>query len=173
MIPAPPLASVTAAMAQLPASDLLTKPLACAALSVRRAIQRLMKRETLVLLMAALVSGPARIMQSQGEQGAAAKSPGQTKRTCRVFITNWSKAGLFETDFSAAVVSRGPNSIGQGNGGGGRPSHMIWHSSGGRLKNTAIVTTDPYGTVWWSCQLRKDEWAELERNLANGAFEDS
>lgn len=111
-----------------------------------------------------------------GPSGAAAAAAqaqyGKTKKTVPVFITNWSKARLYETDFSAAVVPRGPDSSGQDGGGGGRPSYMLWHSSGGRLRNTAIVVTDPHGAVWWSCQLPSDEWAKLEKNLADGIFDD-
>lgn len=126
-----------------------------------------MNRETLVPLMAALVGQPARTMQNRG---------GQTKKTYPVFITNWSKARLYEMDFSAAVVPGGADSQSLSGGhdeGGGRPSFMLWHASGGRLRIAAIVIADPHGAVWWSCQLPKDDWAKLERNLATDVFEDN
>lgn len=152
---------MTGTRTTLCAGDLLSKPLAQTALLVRRDIQRLMNRDTLVAFFAEnLKSGQSILLQGRAGQKTPA---GQASRTSAVFVTNWTKANLQDTDLSAAIV---PGAPGSDIAGVGRTSLVVWNTSGYRLRNTATVVSDRWGNFWWSCQLSRETWLKVQENFA-------
>lgn len=159
--------SVTGVRAVLPANDVLTKPLAHPALAVRRSIQKLMNRDALEAAFAAAVKrAPALIARTQSP--SRGEVPGRGLDQMRIiFITNWSKARLYDTDFSAAVVSHAGTDSNSNARKSAKPSCILWNSSGDSLRYTATVVTDEQGNIWWSCQLPKGDWAKIEKDFDN------
>lgn len=158
---------VTGVRAVLPANDVLANPLAHPALAVRRSIQKLMTRDALEAAFAAAVKrAPALLARTHSQ--SRSQLPGKGLDQMRIiFITNWSKARLYDTDFSAAVVSHAPDS-GSSSKNSAKPSCILWNSSGDSLRYTATVVADEQGNIWWSCQLPKGDWAKIEKSLRNG-----
>jgi hypothetical protein len=77
-------------------------------------------------------------------------------------MSNWSKARLFETDFSAAIVNDG----GKGNGGKPRYIHPFATQDGLSLRNAATcVGKDGDGNLWMGCMMRKELVEEFVKEI--------
>lgn len=76
--------------------------------------------------------------------------------------SNWCKAKLYDTDFSAAVVTPGGGPVKTG-----RPSYIQNNQFGLVLPNGfPIIGKDSEGNVWLSGYMNKGHWGKIEEQLA-------
>ncbi|KAL7928930.1 hypothetical protein V8C35DRAFT_284815 [Trichoderma chlorosporum] len=80
-----------------------------------------------------------------------------------ITYSNWSKAKLFEVDFSAAVIKRG-----KGGAKSGLPTYIQNNQFGLILPNGfPIIGKDSDGNFWLSGYMNKGLWGRIEEQLAN------
>ncbi|KUJ12620.1 uncharacterized protein LY89DRAFT_757174 [Mollisia scopiformis] len=137
----------------LPVNEIFSKPLSYVALAIRNAINQLGTR------------AQVEAFASMWRESSSTKLPPFFGNSGMHMITfsNWSKARLFETDFSAAVIT-------PGNGSGrkpGRPSYIQNNQFGLVLPNGfPIIGKDAEGNYWLSGYMNKGQWAKIEEQLA-------
>lgn len=82
-----------------------------------------------------------------------------------VTYSNWCKAKMFETDFSAALVAGGKSSERPG-----KPSYIQNNQFGLILPNGfPIIGQDAQGNYWLSGYMNKGHWGKIEEQLAKEA----
>jgi len=135
----------------MPVSEITGGTLGNVAAAIRRAIGELGTRAQVEAFAAAWRG-------SSGKLPAFFGDPGMHMLT----YSNWCKAKLFETDFSAAVVTPG-----EGSGKSGRPSYIQNNQFGLILPNGfPIIGKDLEGNYWLSGYMNKGHWAKIEEQLA-------
>jgi hypothetical protein len=140
----------------MPARDVLGKPLGLVAAAVREAYVDLGTRPQ-VEALAAL----HRAAQSRGGV-ALFGDPWMHMVVC----TNWTKAELFDTDFSRAVVAGGRRRVGRNES--GKPSFILAHAfaQGFSMINGFMITgRDGDGNFWLYGILRSEVWPVIEQAL--------
>lgn len=143
----------------LPARDVLAALLGVTALAFRTAVAALGTRAQTEGFAAAWRSNTGRMPPLFGDA-----------RMHLVTFSNWTKANLYETDFSAAVVDaagrRGHRGA-RGAAGPGRPVYIQNSQLGLLLPNAfPIIGKDGSGNFWLSGYLKRGVWARLEQELA-------
>ncbi|KAK9795631.1 putative Acyltransferase [Seiridium cardinale] len=83
-------------------------------------------------------------------------------------FSNWNRARLFETDFSAAVVAGPDNEHStESRQSVGRPAYLQNTQSGLKLPNAIPITgKDNHGNYWLSGYMSKELWGKVEKALA-------
>ncbi|KAL8832589.1 MAG: hypothetical protein Q9191_000158 [Dirinaria sp. TL-2023a] len=148
--------AVTNVPAFMMARDVLTKSLGYVAAALRKALVELGTKEQIEARMSL-----DRISQDRTGNGGLYGDPWMHM----VVSSNWSKAQLYEADFSAAVVKEGRHVAGQK---AGRPSYIQFHAfaKGCSLINGFSVTgKDAEGNYWLQPVMRKEYWLKIEKAL--------
>ncbi|KAI0125636.1 hypothetical protein BJ170DRAFT_684896 [Xylariales sp. AK1849] len=137
-----------------PVSDIASKPLGHVASTIRQAIKELGTRAQVEAFAAMWRESSSKLPPFFGNSGMH-----------MITYSNWGKARLFETDFSAAVVNTGPAS---GNRKPGRPSYIQNCQFGLCLPNGfPIIGKDNEGNYWLSGYMNKGHWEQIEKQLAD------
>ena len=140
---------VQSVFAFIPLSELLAKPLSYTALAIRNSIIEqgsFAQQESLAYEIKRISTPPV----YGGSRGMM------------VVFTNWTKAGLYDIDFSAAVVKK---KEGRREDRIGKPSYLHTHGfqNGDKLRNTApIFGKDENGNYWLSTSMRDENWKGVE-----------
>jgi hypothetical protein len=136
----------------LPAHEIFDKPLSHVAFAIRHAIQELGNRAQVEAFAAMWRESSGKLPPFFGNSGMH-----------MITFSNWSKAGLFETDFSAAAVTPGKESGEKP----GRPSYIQNNQFGLILPNGfPIIGKDNDGNYWLSGYMNKGHWEKIEEQLA-------
>jgi hypothetical protein len=136
---------VTAIWSHFAIKDFLSQPLGHIAAQIRH---DLVKQSTRAQIEAS---------QALAQKGAALFGSGDMAFST---MTNWSKAKLFETDFSAATVKKGS--------GNGKPIyiHPVSIENGFPLRgSTACVGKDAHGNIWLGTAMRKENVEAFEQEV--------
>jgi hypothetical protein len=132
----------------LPAHEILSQPPSHVASAIRHAIKELGTRDQVESFAALWRSSWGKLPPFFGDSGML-----------MLTYSNWSKARLFETDFSAAVVTPGT--------GKGRPSYIQNNQFVLVLPNGfPIVGRDGEGNYWLSGYMNQGHWGRIEELLA-------
>jgi hypothetical protein len=136
----------------LPAHEIFDKPLSYVASAIRHTIQELGTRAQVEAFAAMWRESSGKLPPFFGNRGMH-----------MITFSNWSKAGLFETDFSAAAVTPGKESGEKP----GRPSYIQNNQFGLILPNGfPIIGKDNDGNYWLSGYMNKGHWEKIEEQLA-------
>lgn len=139
----------------LPARDVLASPLGDTAAAIRRAVAALGTRAQVEAFAAEWRVSRGRLPPFFGDSGMH-----------MVTYSNWAKARLFETDFSAAIVAPG-GGVGGSTTPRGRPSYIQNNQFGLVLPNGfPIIGKDAEGNYWLSGYMNKGHWGKIEEQLA-------
>ncbi|KAF4634886.1 hypothetical protein G7Y89_g3215 [Cudoniella acicularis] len=146
----------------LPAGELLTSSLGHGVGVMRRALATLTTQEQVEALMALQRATP-KDMFVLGDAGMT-----------MVVGTNWTKAKMYDIDFSQALEREGPHSAGQR---AGRPSLVYSHSiqplgwQNFLIKIIAITGKDADGNYWLYGNYTKKTWAQIDQAIKKEASE--
>ncbi|KAK9789179.1 hypothetical protein SCARD494_09378 [Seiridium cardinale] len=132
----------------LPSQELLEQPLSRIALEVRRSIDQQRTREQVEAYCALQRKSKDRILPLFGDSSMHI-----------VGFTNWTKAKLFDVDFSAARVN-------QQESGPLPPSYIQSMQYPYNFNEGFIFQRDGEGNYWLTGYRVKGAWAEIERQLA-------
>lgn len=136
----------------LTAQEIFDRPLSHVASAIRYSIEELGTREQVEAFAAMWRESSGKLPPFFGNRGMH-----------MITFSNWSKAGLFETDFSAAVVTPGKE-FGKKPG---RPSYIQNNQFGLILPNGfPIIGKDNDGNYWLSGYMNKGHWGKIEEQLA-------
>ncbi len=136
----------------LPTSDVFDLPLGQVAARIRRAIAELGTRGQVEAFTAMWRGAPGKLPPFFGDRGMH-----------MITFSNWTKARLFDTDFSAAVVRSGSVSSRPG-----RPTYIQNNQFGLVLPNGfPIIGKDADGNYWLSGYMNKGHWDKIEEQLAS------
>ncbi|KAI1204079.1 uncharacterized protein F4807DRAFT_449024 [Annulohypoxylon truncatum] len=133
--------------------DILTRPLGLIAAAVRQSYMDLSTRDQLEAAMSL-----ARTAQDKG--GAALfGSPWMHWITC----SNWTKAGLFDMDFSGALTQR----LGEGDHKAGKPTYIQIHAfqKSMLVSSFVVMGKDAEGNIWLYGHLKEKCWAAVNKIL--------
>jgi hypothetical protein len=150
--------AVIQAIAFLPVSDLLTKPLGYAAAKVRESITQLTRAQ---------VESLAYDFRKYAHKAGRPPLYGDSS-TILVIFSNWSSGKFFDIDFSSAVIKQGMPSDQRSNP-VGRPSYV---NGDGRVNGFVvrnifpIMGKDAAGNYWLNGAARAEAWREIEKSLA-------
>ncbi|KAK6080935.1 lysR family regulatory protein [Seiridium cupressi] len=137
----------------MPVADIASKPLGHVASTIRQSIKELGTRAQVEAFTSMWRESSAKLPPFFGDSGMH-----------MLTYSNWSKARLFETDFSGAVISAGPT---DGNRKPGRPSYIQNNQFGLCLPNGfPIIGKDSGGNYWLSGYMNKGQWGQIEKQLA-------
>ncbi|KAK9424285.1 putative Acyltransferase [Seiridium unicorne] len=144
-------------VALLPIHDVLDRPLGHVALDIRAAIQDLGTRSQTEAFMSLWRTARGRLPPLFGDTGIY-----------MLTFSNWNRARLFETDFSAAVVAGPDNEHStESRHTVGRPAYLQNTQSGLKLPNAIPITgKDNHGNYWLSGYMNKELWGKVEKALA-------
>ncbi|KAF2470369.1 uncharacterized protein BDR25DRAFT_34308 [Lindgomyces ingoldianus] len=134
---------------------LLSKPLGLVAAQIRTDLAQQSTRSQ--------VDAQARLMRNGWRDSGYAPVYGESDMAIAV-ISNWTKGRMFETDFSAAVVSGGRRAGSMR----GRPSYVQADgcANGFSVRNSGcVVGRDGEGNYWVSAMLRPKVWDEVEKAI--------
>ncbi|KAL7787061.1 hypothetical protein V8C37DRAFT_274641 [Trichoderma ceciliae] len=135
----------------LPVQDILDKPLSYTATATRSAIKELGSRAQVEAFSALWRESNGKIPPFFGNGSMH-----------MITYSNWSKAKLFDVDFSAAVVT--PS---KGAGKSGLPTYIQNNQLGLVLPNGfPIIGKDCCGNYWLSGYMNKGHWGKIEEQLA-------
>lgn len=151
-----------AVFALIPASDLLVRPISYAASAIRHSLKEQNTRPQIEAFAA--IAAKARENPSSE---AAIFGDGSTKM---VVISNWTKAGFFDLDFSSAVLKEGI-SLQERKHGLGKPGyvHSYAYATGLPTRNTlGIYGKDAAGNYWMGGFLRTETWGVIEERFKEG-----
>jgi hypothetical protein len=139
----------------LPVKDIVEKPLSYVALSIRSAIVELGTRPQVEAFYAMIRESQAKLPPFFGDRNMH-----------MITYSNWTKAKLFEVDFSAAVVQ-----MGDGRGMNmGRPKYIQNNQFGLTLPNGfPIIGKDNAGNYWLSGYMNKGHWNMIAELLSEEA----
>ncbi|KAH0593353.1 hypothetical protein MHUMG1_08809 [Metarhizium humberi] len=130
--------------------DIVTKPLGHLASQVRRSIINLGTREQVEAFVALTRQSWQRLPPLFGNH-----------RMHLVTFSNWSKAKLFEVDFSSAIVPP-VSDKGQPTEQSGRPSYVQSHFSGiNTYEYVVILGKSAEGGYWMDCCTNKFRWPKI------------
>jgi hypothetical protein len=152
--------AVLAIFTLLSVKDITQKPVGHVALALRRSIVELGTRPQIEAL-ASMVN------ESYAKTGYPPLVGDATMHM--INFTNWTKAKLYETDFSAAVVNHSQSNSERFNK-PGMPSYIqpCGFSKSFSLRNAfSIVGKDAAGNYWMMGSLRKGIWGNIEETLKN------
>ena len=143
----------------LSATDVLKKPLGLVAASIRQALVNLGTRQQ--------VEAVAALNRASQDNGGVALfgDPWMHMIVC----TNWTKADLFSSDFSGALVGESRHA---GSQQCGRPSFIFAHAfaEGFSMINGFMITgRDVHGNVWLHGILRSEVWPAIEQRIGGMA----
>ncbi|CZR51145.1 related to LysR family regulatory protein [Phialocephala subalpina] len=140
----------------LPAHEVFSKPLSYVASAIRHSIKELGTRTQVEAFTAMWRESQGKLPPFFGDRGMH-----------MITFSNWSKARLFETDFSAAVIKPGKKSRGPG-----VPSYIQNNQFGLILPNGfPIIGKDADGNYWLSGYMNKGHWGRIEEQLAGDSRE--
>ncbi|KAF8848132.1 hypothetical protein BDZ45DRAFT_754153 [Acephala macrosclerotiorum] len=135
----------------LPACEVFEKPLSYVASMIRNSIKELGTRDQVEAFAAMWRESQGKLPPFFGDRGMH-----------MITFSNWSKARLFETDFSAAVIKPGKESRKPGT-----PSYIQNNQFGLILPNGfPIIGKDAEGNYWLSGYMNKGHWGRIEEQLA-------
>lgn len=143
----------------LPAQDIVSKPLSHVASAIRSAIDELGARQQVEAFFAMQRASRWGLQPFFGDSGMH-----------MVTYSNWTKARLFELDFSAAVV--GEKGVAAARDGSvGRPRYIQNSQFGLTLPNGYLISgKDGRGNYWLSGYMNKGHWGQIEELLAREEF---
>ncbi|KAH6658522.1 hypothetical protein BKA67DRAFT_656711 [Truncatella angustata] len=137
----------------LPLDDIVSKSLGHVASTIRQAIKELGTRNQVEAFTAMWRESSAKLPPFFGDSGMH-----------MVTFSNWSKARLFETDFSAALANPGPADEKRKPA---RPSYIQNCQFGLCLPNGfPIIGKDNDGNYWLSGYMNKGHWEQVDKQLA-------
>ncbi|KAF4625251.1 hypothetical protein G7Y89_g12920 [Cudoniella acicularis] len=140
----------------LPACEIFNKPLSHIASSIRHAIKDLGTRAQVEAFAGMWRESQGRLPPFFGDRSMH-----------MITFSNWSKARLFETDFSAAVVTPKDREDRERGRKPGTPSYIQNNQFGLVLPNGfPIIGKDVQGNYWLSGYMNKGHWAKIEEQLA-------
>ncbi|KAF2712907.1 hypothetical protein K504DRAFT_487462 [Pleomassaria siparia CBS 279.74] len=138
----------------LPVKDIVEKPLSFIAESIRYAIVELGPRPQAEAFYDMIRESGAKLPPFFGDNNMH-----------MITFTNWSKARMFELDFSVAVVSKTGE---KGSENTGRPRCIQNNQFGVMLPNAFLILgKDSHGHYWLSGYMKKGYWDNIEQSLAN------
>ncbi|KAM0820423.1 hypothetical protein AB5N19_06242 [Seiridium cardinale] len=140
----------------LPIHDVLDRPLGHVALDIRAAIQDLGTRSQTEAFMSLWRTARGRLPPLFGDTGMY-----------MLTFSNWNRARLFQTDFSAAVVAGPDNELStESRQTVGRPTYLQNTQSGLKMRNAIPITgKDNHGNYWLSGYMNKELWGKVEKAL--------
>ena len=135
----------------LPGHEILDMPLGHVALAIRHAIQELGTRAQVEAFAAMWRESSGKLPPFFGNHGMH-----------MITFSDWTKAGLVGTDFSAAVVTPGRDHKRKP----GRPSYIQNNQFGLILPNgLSIIGKDFDGNYWLSGYMNRGKWGKIEEQL--------
>ncbi|KAH8894542.1 hypothetical protein GQ53DRAFT_643335 [Thozetella sp. PMI_491] len=139
----------------VPVQDIVSKPISWLAGQYRKAIVELGTREQVEAFYGMVRESAAKLPPFFGDRAMH-----------MLTFSNWTKARLFEVDFSAAVVRRGNSEV-QVAEMIGRPRYIQNNQFGLTLPNAfPIIGKDNNGNYWLSGYMNKGHWDKIEELLA-------
>ncbi|KPM45555.1 hypothetical protein AK830_g944 [Neonectria ditissima] len=139
----------------LTVKEILAKPVSHIASRIRQSISERGTREQVEAFMAMVRESQLRTPPFFGDPSMH-----------MVTYSNWTKARLFETDFSAAVIGKNDSSAPR-NHLPGRPTYIQNCQYGLTLPNAfPIIGKDAEGNYWMSGYLNKGNWDKIDQILA-------
>ncbi|KAL1606201.1 hypothetical protein SLS60_003602 [Paraconiothyrium brasiliense] len=133
----------------LTAKDILEKPLSYTALAIRNAITELGTREQVEAFFSLWRRNPGKLLPILGDRNMR-----------MITFSNWTKANLYELDFSAAIAKGYDTKV-------AKPRYIQNTQSGLTLPNAfPIMGKDGQGNYWLSGYMNKAHWAAIEQELA-------
>lgn len=133
----------------LSVKDIMEKPLSHVASSIRSAITELGTREQIEAFFALIRQSSAKLPPFFGDRNMHL-----------ITFSNWTKANLFEVDFSAAIPGSSETTS-------AKPRYVQNNQFGLTLPNGfPIIGKDRQGNYWLSGYMNKSHWANIENILA-------
>ncbi|KAK6445693.1 hypothetical protein FP744_10001942 [Trichoderma asperellum] len=138
----------------LQTQEIFNKPLSYVAFTIRNAIKQLGTRAQVEAFMSIWRESSTKLPLFFGGSGMY-----------MITYSNWSKAKLYELDFSAAMVKPG-----EGNKKPGFPTYIQNNQFGLVLPNAfPIIGKDNDGNYWLSGYMKKGQWEKIGKQLAGMA----